>query len=76
MPNNVQRYIDWSAWNADTYQRIDFWLNKYDRGECVAISGNPPETEEPEEEITPLCPKISDVLFYKCSLVEVFFSKG
>lgn len=76
--NTTRKYIDWENWNKVTYQRIDFWLNKYDRGECIETYV-PPSTGN--ENISPQpnpysshCPKIDLVSFLKCSYIEVFFS--
>lgn len=78
MSDNERKYIDWEAWNNATYQRVDFWLNKYDRGECIENYIPPDDSQEEEikPELPKRCPKIDEVLFYKCSFVEVYFMKG
>jgi hypothetical protein len=77
MPNTSGRTIDWDAWNEESYNRIDIWRNKYDRGECVSISGNP-TTPSPtgSPDLQKYCPRIKEVMFSKCTEIEVFFRKG
>jgi hypothetical protein len=76
MGHSNGKVFDWDAWNDEAYTRIDHWRNKFDRGECVSISGAeiilPPEVIDTNK----YCPVIKDVMFARCTQIEVFFRKG
>jgi len=76
MAHSSGKIFDWDGWNDEAYKRIDHWRNKYDRGECVAISAAPIVPEEPVVDNTKYCPHIADVMFAKCTTIDVFFRKG
>jgi hypothetical protein len=76
MAHTGGRVFDWDAWNTEAYTRIDHWRNKYDRGDCVAITGTPTVSPTGSPDTTKYCPKIHEVMFAKCTSIEVFFRKG
>ncbi len=76
MAHSSGRFFDWDGWNDEAYKRIDHWRNKYDRGECVGITGSPTPPPTGSPDTTKYCPHIKDVMFSKCSTTEVYFRKG
>jgi|JFJP01.1.fsa_nt_gi hypothetical protein len=76
MAHSSGRVFDWDSWNDEAYKRIDHWRNKFDRGECVAITGNPTPPPTGAPDTTKYCPKIKDIVFAKCTSIDVFFRKG
>jgi hypothetical protein len=77
MAHSSGKVFDWDGWNDAAYKRIDHWRNKYDRGEeCTGISATPVTPEIPPVDTKKYCPHIADVMFAKCSTVDVFFRKG
>lgn len=76
--------IDWTEWNKDAESSLNYWANKYDRGECLDPSPGPCSTPttgttgttgtsgEPEPPTVYYCPKIEDFLMYPCSQVKMF----
>jgi hypothetical protein len=76
MAHSSGRFFDWDGWNDEAYKRIDHWRNKYDRGECVEITGSPDTPPPTGAPLPPVCPHIQEVIFAKCTTIEVFFRKA
>jgi hypothetical protein len=78
MAHTSGRVFNWDEWNAEAYERIDHYLNKYDRGECTTpyITGG--ETPEPtaSPDLTGYCPKIDSIQILPCSRIDIYFSGG
>ena len=69
MAHSSGRFFDWDGWNDEAYKRIDHWRNKYDRGDCVAITGSPTPPPTGTPDTTKYCPNIKEVVFAKCTTI-------
>jgi len=78
MAHTAGRVFNWDEWNAEAYERIDHWRNKYDRGDCTVpyiSAGNTPSPTG-DVDLTTYCPRIDSVQIVPCSRVEIFIHGG
>ena len=77
--DDLEIVFDWAAWNDEAAETLNYWANKYDRGECVEeceTPGTPATTGTsgvPEDYI---CPRINDFYMYNCSNVTLYIKGG
>lgn len=78
MAHTSGRVFNWDEWNAEAYERIDHFINKYDHGECATpyITGGEtlPPTGSPD--MRGYCPKIASIQFMPCSKIDIYFEGG
>ena len=84
---DFENVFDWSAWNENAENSLNYWNNKYDRGECSVDPCSPDTTGNPDTTGTSgtsgdpspeyyQCPRVERVAVYPCSKVKIFMLGG
>jgi len=78
MAHTSGRVFNWDEWNAEAYERIDHYVNKYDRGICTTpyISGGETPSPTASPDLTGYCPKIDSIQILPCSKIEIYIQGG
>lgn len=77
---DFERTFDWSAWNDEASNSLNYWNNRYDRGVCVQpdvppITGDPITGDPPQPEPY-FSPKIERMAIGSCTTMKLFILGG
>lgn len=89
---DLRKVFDWGAWNDEAEESLNYWNNRYDRGDalddCVdpcspattgttGTTGTSGTSGQPEPEPEVYyCPRITDFRIEGCSNIEIYIKGG